>query len=473
MKNSQLAEILRSLDRDEFRGFGKFVRSPYFNNRSEVVRFFDAVKKFYPDFVSEDFNEEKIFIKVYPDKKFSGVMFRKLVSLLTNLLMDFYAVLSQQENTLDYNVKLLYKLYEKGLADAFKKKAKHMETLLENSKHTPEYYESKFKYTSKKNAYLNDLKNESVHTLYQKEMDDYIEYFLAVALILYHRLGTYSNVYNIKYDLKFYKEIFTFLESYDYKDLTLVNMYYNMTKIDETKEEKYFIELLNFWERSKDNLNDIFLYNVFISLYNFCINKRNNGDSQFIKKQFEITKKYLTKDTLTNESIYISPILFSGIVRTAACLKEFNWIEDFIKKYRSKLNPEMENETMHYCNGMIEFEKRNFEKSLVHLSKINPKNISWKLNVKNLLIMNNYELGHYEELILQMDAYKHFLHRDTEAGESLKKRDSNIIMFVSELVKIKLNGKNESAFLLKNEIEKTPYFSLKEWVIAKADELCK
>ena len=140
MKNLQLIELLRSLNKSEFREFGKFINSPYFNNRSEVIRFYDVIKKFYPLFDSNGLNEEKIFNSVYPGKEFSDVMMRKLVSLMTNLILDFYAEISFKDDILGYNVKLLYKLYEKNLSVMFEKKAKSIKELLQNKQIDPLIY---------------------------------------------------------------------------------------------------------------------------------------------------------------------------------------------------------------------------------------------------------------------------------------------------------------------------------------------
>jgi len=44
MENSQLTEALQTLSKEEFREFGKFLRSPFFNNRSEVIRLYEFLK---------------------------------------------------------------------------------------------------------------------------------------------------------------------------------------------------------------------------------------------------------------------------------------------------------------------------------------------------------------------------------------------------------------------------------------------
>jgi len=473
MENSQLINVLKTLDKTEFREFGKFVRSPYFNNRSEVIRFYDAIKKFYPQFKSKDFIGEKIFIKVYPAKKYNDVMMRKLVSLTKNLVMDFYAISSFKENALDYNVKLMYKLYDKQLPAMFEKKAKNTEELFRKAKHTFDYYESKFNYTSILFGHRQKKNEKGMIYKLQDELDDFTEFFISIMLFLYIRLSTWSRIYDVKYDLKFYDEVLEFISAHNFEDVTLVSLYYNMLMLMNTGAEKYFFELQKDWNKFEAQLSDLEQHNIYVALGEYCIKRIRKGDVVFRKQQFDITKTFLKKNLLPKETGYMEPYFFTSIVRNASNLKEFKWTDDFIKSYKNKLDPELVEEITHYSLAIVEFDKGNYEKSLKHLSTINPESLNMKLNVKNLTILNYYELSYDEELISSIDAYKHFLNRDKDAGKRLKQRDTNFIKFVSALVKIKHNEKNESALKLKKEIEKSPYFDTKGWLIKKADELIK
>ncbi len=471
MKNSQLFEVFKSLSKSEFREFGKFVNSPFHNNRSEVVRFYSTVKKFYPFFESKDLTEEKIFQKIYPGKKFSIGMITKVISLMMKLVTDFFAISGFKEDALGYNVKLLYKLYAKNLPSVFEKKAKETEKLFRKSKHTFEYYESKFNYTSIVSGhFIRKNEKDSVHKL-QKEIDDFTEFFFAVILLLYFRLITWSKVYNIKFDLKFYEEVLEFISTHNYEDVTLVYLNYLMVMLLYTEEEKYFFELLKDWDKFEDKLSDTQQKNIYTGLGKYCIIRIEKGDIKFRKQQFDITKKFLEKNIFPEG--YLEPYFFTSIVRNASNLKEFKWVEDFIKSHKDKLDPELVEEITHYSLAIIEFDKSNHEKSLKHLSTINPESLNMKLNVKNLSILNYYELNYNEELISSIDTYKHFLSRDKDADKRLKQRDTNFIKFVSALVKIKSDGNSELALPLKKKIEETPYFNLKEWLLQKAGELCK
>lgn len=58
------------LSKQELREFRKFVRSPFHNNRKDVIRYYDALKKYSPEFNIDEIAKEDIFHKLYPGKKY-------------------------------------------------------------------------------------------------------------------------------------------------------------------------------------------------------------------------------------------------------------------------------------------------------------------------------------------------------------------------------------------------------------------
>lgn len=471
MKNLQMFDTLKTFTREEFKVFGTFLNSPYFNNRSEVIRFYDAIKKLFPDFKTDKLKEEKIFKQIYPGKKYNDVLMRKVISLFSKLILDYIAISAFKENQLDYNVKMLYKLYDRNLNDLFKKRSKTFESLLENSKHSVDYYEAKFKYISKLNAFRSDEKEKGSIEKYQDELDEFIEYFTSVSLLIFHRLITFTNIYNIKYQMWFYDELFNHLSINNFQNKTLVSIYYNMVKLSETEEKKYFLELINCSKKFEDKLTSMFQNNIFISLFNHCLNRIYKGEFEFRNHLFTISQLFSKKDNLRGEQKYINSFLFTGIVRNSAYLKQFKWTEEFISKNEIFLEPETKKEILNYSHAMLEFEKGNYDNSLSHLSKSNPDKLVMKLNAKNLTVMIYYELGYADELYAMLDAYKHFINNNSSIGETQKTRNAKFINAVAELLKIKLNKKTDGALEFIKKIENSGYFILKEWVLEKAKNL--
>ena len=61
-------EILRALDKNEFKRFGDFIKSPYFNSVEILGKIYDETAKVYPDFENPRLSYEKISKKIYPGK---------------------------------------------------------------------------------------------------------------------------------------------------------------------------------------------------------------------------------------------------------------------------------------------------------------------------------------------------------------------------------------------------------------------
>lgn len=472
MKNSQLKELLLSLDKTELKEFEKFVRSPYFNNRTEVTRFYNVIVKYHPDHPRHDtsgLSDQIIFKTVYPGKKYSDVLMRKLYSLTTNLLLDFISVKGFRENRLEYNIKLLDKLRERKLPAIFEKRSGYMEKLLSGSKHDISYYENKLKHTSISLGHLLNTNEKSMVSNLQNELDDVIEYFIIVATLQYIRLGEWSKALDRKFELKFQDEIIKYFSKRKSGEVTLATLYYNMMMLLNTEEEKYYIELEKCRKIFEPKLSNMDEYNISIVLMQYCYKRVLKGNIEYRRHQYEITKDMLKKNLIP--AGYIEPYFFTNTIRNATNINEFNWSEEFIASYRKRLNPEYEEEITEYSFAMIEFNKGNFEKSLRHLSKINIERSNMKLGIKNLMIVIYYELNYKEELISLIDTYKHFLQRDTTMTRQSIHITRLFLKFVSQLVKIYHNENYENVYQLKEKIESTPYFDLKSWLIRKADEL--
>ena len=59
-----MLEILRTFTKQELIKFEDFVRSPYFNRKDTVTKLFIEIKKYAPEFSSENLEKEKIWKKL-------------------------------------------------------------------------------------------------------------------------------------------------------------------------------------------------------------------------------------------------------------------------------------------------------------------------------------------------------------------------------------------------------------------------
>jgi hypothetical protein len=201
MNKSKLADVLKTFSKEEFRQFGKFVVSPFFNGRNEVIRFYESIKKGYPEFGSKQYSKENIFAKVYPKIAYKDTLMRKLISNLTKLAEEFIIQTAFKKEEFQKKKYLLLEFRHRRLDNLFELFAARTEKLFENEKKNFEYFFNKSAFYNILNGY-NGFRNPSlVDRNFQEESDNFFYFFLCKSLEIYARLINQKNVF--KKDFKF------------------------------------------------------------------------------------------------------------------------------------------------------------------------------------------------------------------------------------------------------------------------------
>lgn len=77
-------DLLKTLSKEETKKFDAFINSPYYNTNTAVIRLFNTIKKYAPEFTDDSLRREKLFKKVYPEKPITNsVLEIDFLSLLT------------------------------------------------------------------------------------------------------------------------------------------------------------------------------------------------------------------------------------------------------------------------------------------------------------------------------------------------------------------------------------------------------
>lgn len=471
MKNSQLSEILRALSKTEFREFGKFVRSPFFNNRSEVIRFYDSLKKFYPHFSSNKFTVENFFPGIYPGKKFSVVLMRKLISLMLNLLLSYLAELKFKSNELEYSLELICALKERKLFRMHEKKMLLFNKHLDSLKHTMETYEYKYKAENELRQIDEPSGEKARIAKLESPLDKIYAYFFSVILNEHLYLFSLADGINKEVALKMFNEIMSYTEKAGYKRYPLIRLYYLMLMLRNTRDEKYFYELFNFRKEEAQKFIPVHNSNALIIMIGYCEEKYLTGLIEYRKILFSLSQTLINEDLIDPK--FTEPMIFTNIIRNSSFLRETEWSIMFINKCKRGLNPAIRDSIINYVMGMVEFSRHNFGKSLQYLALANVKWRYMNYDIKKIILKVYFELGYNEELNLQIDAFKHYMKNDKETPAKSLNRHALFIKFMAELNNLRIKENYKPAQLLKKKIEKSAYFPNKEWLMEKSGELIK
>ncbi|MBK9334832.1 MAG: hypothetical protein IPM96_21140 [Ignavibacteria bacterium] len=100
MLKSSALKIIQSFSKEEISEFNDFLKSPYHNKKSGVVKLYNEIKKYYPDFKDENLDKEKLWSKLYPGKMYSYGVMKNLIFELTGLAENYIALNNFRQNEL-------------------------------------------------------------------------------------------------------------------------------------------------------------------------------------------------------------------------------------------------------------------------------------------------------------------------------------------------------------------------------------
>ena len=120
---------------------------------------------------------------------------------------------------------------------------------------------------------------------------------------------------------------------------------------------------------------------------------------------------------------------------------------------------------------MIEFKKKNFEKALEYLSKVEIIFFYFKYHLKILYLQVYYELNYTEQAISMIDSFKHFLKNNKYVPDSLGVNYKKFTDYYIRLLNVKTTYRKSEVKIFKEKIQKEERLFFKNWFLEKLNEL--
>src|SRR6266542_3878809 len=127
MNESNVLQLLSCFSKKEHKEFSKFIRSLYHNNRKEVIRFYDLLKKYTLDKLP---NNEELFKVMYPKKSYRRNDINKLASLLYKLGKEYLTIAELKADKRSSKLFLLRRMNNHKIDGLFEKELEAAEKLV-------------------------------------------------------------------------------------------------------------------------------------------------------------------------------------------------------------------------------------------------------------------------------------------------------------------------------------------------------
>lgn len=492
--NNKAIQILKTFSKEDVRRFHDFLSSPFFNQSKKLIKFYDALIRFYPEFDSKFLSEKALSKKTCPELPFNRLTVNSLFFDLSKAAEKYFLIISVEKCSVESDDLLRRELFERKLYKLMSENIKNTKNrITENKNVNANFYVNMFNLLTD-TFNLNKINNpNSSESKIQFKVDiltqrgKFILYFFITEMIReYENLLTIEKAYNTNEDSNF---IFKFFSKVDFTSIiqtlienneddihskiirTYLGLFLAFSHFD---DEKYYFEYKKILLKNMDFLSVDEKRFHFGRLLRYCLVKteKNELNSKFNNELFNIYEFILKSENYKSSIMHFMPMeLYRGILSHGLKLKKYKWVLDFIKTYSKLLLPDRRKNILYFSLAEYFFRKRMFKGAKKNLSKIVFEEFIYKTDYKNLLLMIHVELKEYENALCMIDSYNHFLSNDKTLSKDYKKRLKKFINVVQKLVLHKTSANNISSYYIEKEFDGD--FPYKDWLNDKITEESK
>ncbi|MBC8047266.1 MAG: hypothetical protein H7Y00_10750 [Fimbriimonadaceae bacterium] len=474
MKDTRLIQLLNSFSAKEIKLFADFIHSPYFNKNEKVMKLADVIIKYYPAFEKKLPTEEKLFAAVFKNEQYDYFKFRNYTSDILELALDFLKTEKLQEQKIAGNISKLENLRIHNQDKIYEKEfLKTEKQLLETQQPGAIHLFEKFRLKKEESEYNTKINPNTHHELTQHGLDVFTEYIVLQCMDYYGLMLHDQMQNNVPYELKLFNEMLAYAEENYVQFNTITRVYIDLVRLmqDITQTERYE-RLRNLLRENHNKIPFELLERGYVHLVDFCAIQINRmGNNEYVREVHNLHRDILQFHIQTKGNMAYQDFL--NVVKIAAVIKEFEWVEKFIHEYGPHLAENERENSMQFSYAIVAYYKEDFDRAIRHMSSVNFKDPIMKIQVKSNTIRYLYEEKLYEQTLACIDAFAHYLRREKMLTDEIISSHEQFIGYVKEMIKIELEPDKREKLKLTTELTNkvlnmnTNYFGTKNWLKKK------
>jgi len=296
------------------------------------------------------------------------------------------------------------------------------------------------------------------------------KFYIAEKLRTYIMMIDSQRIAAHDYHLPFVDEIFKYLKDGDLVQITPINFYYQiyLTR-SEPENPNHFEKLKELMNKELTRLPQLEAFEVLDSALNYCISRINKGDNSYLRQYMEMSLMGIRNELLLVNGA-LSPWMFRNIIVTGLRLRDYQWVEEFIRDYQDKIEVNYRESAVRFNLANLYFYQKRYGEVLALLQSVEYDDPAYNRDSKSILMATYYELEEFESLSSLLSSFELYLRRNKGLPDNRKEPYLNLIRFLRLL--IKLHGSDSVALQkLKGKVASTDNILNKSWLLEKIDEL--
>ncbi len=479
MTNSKLIALIFSLSPLEFKEFGRYLKTPFFNRDKKVIALYNFIRKQESNIKSDrhrvkKFEKELVFKKVFSNETYTPRKMRDIMSDLTLHLEDYIVWKLTKEKSYERQQHLINYTKEKNLEKFLfqysneELKKIDAEPIISAENHYKKFTLLKDLFYHSSNLKLKTSNKDSLLEIMEQLDISYLISKLYYAGTIYNR----KFLMNETFDSIFLLESITKeIHNLSLKGQEKIELYFKNFILLKTNEIKYYYEVKSILFRKANEISRKEQQTILSLLYNLSYIRRKELKTDYKEEGFTLLKFGIENGVFEENGIL--PQQYYTITVYAACqAKNYAWVKTFIDQYTDKLQSKFKESARGIALAYLYFGLKQFEDVIGVLTTISFEDLSYKVRTKCFIIRSYYELfikGKDYPIYNACEAFRIFLRRENSYSDSLKKEYNLFIIYVKRLSKTYEEKGNGMDIL--EALQKEGNLSFKDWLIEKAEEL--
>jgi hypothetical protein len=485
--HNKAIEIIKSFAKKEINEFRKFLKSPYFNSSEMVIKLYELLLQFYPNFDDDNLSYDYLMEKLYESKQVPISTIDSLFSRLSHLAEKFLIQKGfERTNKLEYaclldeiQARKIESLYNKTLSEAEKNNSSFADSnedffinrsRIETSKYNIKAAEGQTRNNKDINYETNCLLNASKYMICHFIFEVFKSNLITQNYYQTYNIDKKSDYISVLLEkINIAEMLIAAMKNPGFREyhfLFEIYYYIHLSLTDQQNESHYHVYKSLLLKNSKkinaDENN--FLYST---LLDYCLMKNTPEFYEEWKKLFEL---FLKRKYYRNKvQRYIPLDLWRNLVLIGIETNNHLWVNKLIDKHEKDFNPDERNNIANYSRALVHFEMNRFDDSLNCINKVHHEYFSMKYDERNLILKIYYEMGYTSEAYLLIDSYLKSL-KNINLNAERKLQYKNFLILIKNLLKYKELKDETGASMLVNKISKSKTIS-KLWLLEKAKEL--
>ena len=438
MQNSKLIDLLKTFEKEDWRWFRKFLLSPYFNSREELVPFCDYLRKQAPDFNEKAIRKEKVFKKLYPKQKYDEKQISYAMNFLLGQAEHFLAQREIESKPPLLNNYLLKSLVDRNLNKHYKYQYdKSLKALGDWKKENIDYYYFEFQISEIANSHFIAQKLRRYDGALQN-VDDSLNRLYAIQKIKYScEMLSRSKLLKNDYVSPSEEEITELIEKGNLKNSPLALIFLEIYHLlNKENSEQNFEELKHYLEKYNDDIPKAEKPDIYFHGINYCIVQitKNNKPRYYVQECLNLYLAGIEQEFLLSNG-YLTPSTFKNVVKLGLNLKKYDFTEEFIQNNHKKLEEQFQEDVLHFNLADINYRKKNYKEAQVHLIQAQFSDVYYNISAKAMLLKIYYETNEGEALFALIASFSIYLRRNKKLTKDIREANLNFTTILGRIVR--------------------------------------